>query len=312
MLYYIGGSDKTIFKEYEGEDYPFKNINNEAENPIFHYFFAYGYRGFYNVGLGDKTYQLNNVDEFNINNKITANINATKQYFLINVPSGKKNNADMMIMEGEDARLSGQTAFLINEIEEGEETISSYQVIGGASSALNESVSLDNMLVEKLTGIGISLQDVLAEKGKPLGSFEIEQENANRKAKYVGEQNSIEFKRMLEYFYITALHNSSIDDERPLDMREEVLDINGIEIEPENVTMGQAVKAIKRFKPFIYVDPMSGSVPSPVIEIQRLNEDAQAFANTPYGEEAIKRLAKERGINLPSQPQQQPIPEQNA
>jgi hypothetical protein len=320
---WFAGPDMTIFKEMSGDEYPFRDINEEQTCPIFMYRFADSVKDFWDNGIGDIFYQLNNVDEFNINNKVVSNQIAAREYNMLTVQTNKKIEAEIGVLEMEEARQQGKVGWLINEVNQGEENIINYQRIGGGSAALDESISLDNLLAEKTTDAGIRLKEVESQKGEPLRSFQIALENANAKARDVNRRNAPEFERMLEYFYQTCLTQVSTSDNTVIDIDEEEVEIldkkmtlkDALKIASAggkaitNVTRGFAVKMLKEFKPFFKVEPLSGATPNPMIELAKQESLLGILAGTPADIKLRKKMAQELGFSFGEEELQQAIPQ---
>jgi len=298
---YYGGLKAEIFKDYEGKEYPFRDNDDEATCPLFHYYFQTTNEGFYNNGLGDILYQVNSLQGFNDNNKILIARRASMVYNILQANPDKQDDIEQMIIDMRIQESNGQIPFGVYD---SDEPLQQTQ-LGGGSGGINDTSVLDGIIQTETTAAGVNLQGVGAEKGKPLGSFQLELQNAVAQAEKVGSDNAEEFKRMLEYVYELAIATTSEADDTPLNIKEVETTIPIPEFNTEvterintKMTRGLAIKFLKLMKPFFSVEPMSGAKSNPVLELAMLERDLSILQGTPYMSQVLDKIAKQRGYTM--------------
>lgn len=305
QVLYVGGENMTIFEKFEGSEYPFYDLSGNAILPIFKFPGFEAIDGFFNRGFGDLLYQPNNIQGLNINNRVRASINATKNFPVIDIKDSLESDVTLSIYEAKRDFDEGGTPFILNPVDDEGGAIKGTSQVGGISAGMNESTMINYDLDTMVINSGVRLKEVETSSAKTATAIQSEIEKSNEIIRDISDRGADQKKLFLELCYSLIKKNGNRMDTRSVSLDGFIID--GVNV--PNTTRGEVIKLMQSPNPTIMIDAMSGTRETTTEKINKLQIAMQMLGGTPQAVELGIEASKALGFNISTTQNEQPTQE---
>ncbi|MCT4592423.1 MAG: hypothetical protein N4A36_03540 [Candidatus Gracilibacteria bacterium] len=282
----FAGKDATILKDCIGEDYPFRDAKEKAYIPFLHFICFPSLNSIYNVGLGNLFYKLHEETRRLINMAISAVSERVDPIYTIAMKKNKVAEFQNWLYKAMEAKSRGDMGIIPVDIDDDGQL-----EYGKVNSIIGEQLTTEferlyDQYDKIIKRIGINLDDFSATNDTARHAM-IREENSNAFVKQIMEQNAEMFRFAIEAT-LTAIRDFIPHD-------------NTIEVK-EGITLGMISEILEKYEFRIEVDSRSGSYPSNVYEISKMDEllNILPIQSKAYQSTLVKK-ANLLGLNITSQ-----------
>lgn len=323
-----GATAAEIFR-VEGKKYPFafvlKGRKGETYIPFLHFFGFSRPQGLYCSGMCTLFYNIDLVWQELLNRGaayIMENVDPLK---IINLPASQKQDFYRKIEAAVSMQERGGRPIIVNEIDSNANPNIGKLETMSAPALTGEFERLASQLNQLSGFLGVKLDDILGERGKPLGTTELELENANDtvKAMLDGNRSELEFAVLLAMDAIAR--DVKTEDDTPIagaptkmlrktEQGEPELDDKGLPLETEvpetSRKRGLAADSLRKKVYTVKINTASGAVKNNTLELTQINRElADPTLDPRFRKILTQRRQELAGFSLPSEQVAAPQPE---
>lgn len=306
----FAGTQSFVIDKFEGEEYPYMR-NKKAFIPVFQFMCQPSEDGFTNYGIGDMVYDLAIITRKLLNMEVTHIEENVLPVTLINAPSAKVDELVEKMAMANEARANGGKPFVAMEFDAagGQQSVAAQSLT--TQNLFNEWSAIWDRLYRELSRLGINLDDIERGNGVTRGQVIAEEQASNAFVLQMMEYNATETQELIECTMDAITEFVSVKNKTKLNLMTRITLPDGSSSPLKSaVTMGMLSKELKEGNYFVITDSRTGAIPSDLLRQMKLEQQIQlAMPGSPEYSELARRLAVERGIDMPAAqpPQQNPV-----
>lgn len=273
----LAGANAITLQEIIGNDYPFRDKNQQVYLPLLQFICFPSLRGVYNSGLGNLLYSLHIETRKLMNMAISAISNRVDPLYTITMKKSKIAEFRNWVYKALEAKSRGEMGIVPVEIDEsGQAEYGQVRSIIGAELT-SEFERLFDKYDQIVKRIGINLDEIATVQNDTARHAILREENANSFVRQIMEQNAEEFRFAIECILTSIRDFVPHDDEK----------------------LGKVSELLNKYDFIVEVDSRSGAYPGHTVELARIDEMIKVL---PTKSEAYKKAllsrAKLLGVDI--------------
>lgn len=278
----------TILDQKSGDDYPFM-LNKKPYIPVIQNYCMPSMAGFYNHGLGDMLFRLANIMSRLFNLASGHVLDNTHPITLVNLPKAEATSFFAKLKAAEEMRAQGKRPFVATAYDPnspGSSQVSANALI--TPSLFQEWQAMWEQFTREIQRLGINLDEL--DRGNVTATQVLAEEEAQSAfVKQIMENNASEAQFAIDVTMDLIEHGVRKSDKTPLNLTTTV-EVEGVEIRPDDITLGMLADELKTNHYFVKVNSRSGAIPSNIAAQTKL---ARVLQSVPPGSPAQLKLLRD-------------------